>query len=235
MPASVPVKRGVRRKGDKVDNTSGLGYRPYQHVFDKHEYRAYTTQCDVRLLHTPRRRIALQYSGAVARLARSEISDNDFFHGLDNDIYDVGDCLWDETSRHAYWYNYLTPHEIDLLCGGYHVGTGQKRAGGEDTDQASIVSWWPKPAAWARRGLDRAWWTPQCENNFFTKRLGHFEKGVYKVQRSSEWKHNLKFRKDAERCWNSYEVIADSIVQALIAVIKDLCEAELASAPPPLS
>ncbi|KAF8147169.1 hypothetical protein K438DRAFT_1989892 [Mycena galopus ATCC 62051] len=154
---------------------------------------------------------------------------------FDDDNYDVGDCLWDETSRHAYWYDYLTPHEIDLLCGVYHVGTGQKRAGGEDTNQASIVSWWPKPAAWARRSLDGAWWTPQCENDFFTKRLGHFEKGVYKVQHSSEWKHNLKFRKDAKRCWNGYKVIADSIVQALIAVIKDLREAKLASAPPPLS
>ncbi|KAF8205158.1 hypothetical protein K438DRAFT_1579816 [Mycena galopus ATCC 62051] len=229
MPASVPVERGVRRKGDKVDNSSGLGYRPYQHVFDEHDYRAYTTQRDVWLLQTPRGRIALQYGGSVARLARSEISDDDFFHGFDDDIYDVGDCLWDETSRHAYWHDYLTPHEIDLLCGVYHVGTG------EDTDQASIVSWWPKPAAWARGGLDGAWWTPQCENDFFTKRLGHFEKGVYKVQRSSEWKHNLKFRKDAKKCWDGYEVVADSIVQALIAILKDLREAERASAPPPLS
>jgi hypothetical protein len=125
MPASVPVKRGVRRKGFKADTTSGLGYRPHKHVFDEHDYHAYTTQRNVRLLHTPRGRIALQYGGAMARLARSEISDDDVFHEFDDDIYDVGDCLWDEKSKYAYWYERLTDHEIDLLCGVYHVGTGK--------------------------------------------------------------------------------------------------------------
>ncbi|KAJ7210736.1 hypothetical protein GGX14DRAFT_363064 [Mycena pura] len=125
MPASVPVMRGVRRKGFKADTTSGLGYRPHQHVFDEHDYHAYTTQRNVRLLHTPRGRIALQYGGAMARLARSEISDDDVFHGFDDDIYENGDCLWDETSKYAYWYERLTDREIDLLCGVYHVGTGK--------------------------------------------------------------------------------------------------------------
>jgi hypothetical protein len=60
----------------------------------------------------------------VARLARSEVSDDDFFRGFDDEIYDVGDCLWDRTSKHAYWYDRLSDHEIDLLCGVYHVGTG---------------------------------------------------------------------------------------------------------------
>ncbi|KAJ7193511.1 hypothetical protein GGX14DRAFT_378914 [Mycena pura] len=114
MPASTPA-----------DTTLGLGYRPHQHVFDEHDYHAYTTQRNVRLLHTPRGRIALQYGGAMARLARSEISDDDVFHGFDDDIYDVGDCLWDEESKYAYWYERLTDHEIDLLCGVYHVGTGK--------------------------------------------------------------------------------------------------------------
>jgi hypothetical protein len=66
----------------------------------------------------------MQYGGVVARLARSEVSDDDFFRGFDDDIYDVGDCLWDETSKHAYWYDRLSDHEIDLLCSVYHVGTG---------------------------------------------------------------------------------------------------------------
>ena len=125
MPASTPVKQGVRRKGFKADTTSGLGYRPHQHVFDEHDYHAYTTQRNVRLLHTPRGRIALQYGGAMARLARSEISDDDIFHEFDDDIYNVGDCLWDEKSKYAYWYDRLTDYEIDLLCGVYYVGTGK--------------------------------------------------------------------------------------------------------------
>ncbi|KAJ7303086.1 hypothetical protein DFH08DRAFT_722307 [Mycena albidolilacea] len=124
MPKSTPAPAGLRPKGFKVDTTSGLGFRPHEHKFDEHDYRAYTTRQDLQLLHTPRGRIAMQYGGVVARLARSEVSDDDFFRGFDDDIYDVGDCLWDETSKHAYWYDRLSDHEIDLLCGVYHVGTG---------------------------------------------------------------------------------------------------------------
>ncbi|KAJ7724687.1 hypothetical protein B0H14DRAFT_3519543 [Mycena olivaceomarginata] len=176
---------------------------------------AYTTRRDLQLLHTPRGRIAMQYGGVVARLARSEVSDDDFFRGFDDDIYDVGDCL-------------LSDHEIDLLCGVYHVGTGQKRqASGKgkvqekadtDTDQASIVSWWPKPNAWARGSLDGSWWTPQCENDFFAKRLGHFAKGVFVLLRQSQWRRNLKFRKEVKKCWDGVEIVADSVVRGLLAI-----------------
>ncbi|KAJ7798591.1 hypothetical protein B0H14DRAFT_3156851 [Mycena olivaceomarginata] len=166
------------------------------------------------------------YGGVVARLARSEVSDDDFFRGFDDDIYDVGDCLWDEMSKHAYWYDRLSDHEIDLLCGVYHVGTGQKRqASGKgkkkptpDTDQASIVSWWPKPNAWARGSLDGSWWTPQCENDFFAKRLGHFAKGVFVLLRQSQWRSNLKFRKEVKKCWDGVEIVADSVVRGLLAI-----------------
>jgi hypothetical protein len=104
MPASEPVVVGRCPKGFKADTTSGLGFHPHQHEFDEHNYNGYTTQCDLQFLHTPRARIALQYGGVVERLARSEVSDNDFFRLFDNNIYDVGDCLWDERSQHSYWY-----------------------------------------------------------------------------------------------------------------------------------
>ncbi|KAJ7489730.1 hypothetical protein B0H11DRAFT_1720097 [Mycena galericulata] len=103
---------------------SGLGFRPHEYKFDEHDYHAYTTQRDLQLLHTPRGRIALQYGGVMARLARSEVSDDDFFRGFSEDMYDVGDCLWDGTSQHAYWHDALSDREIDLLCGVYHIGTG---------------------------------------------------------------------------------------------------------------
>ncbi|KAJ6631239.1 hypothetical protein B0H10DRAFT_2207612 [Mycena sp. CBHHK59/15] len=193
MPASEPVIAGIRPKGFKQNTASGLGFRPYQYQFDEHDYKAYTIQRDVKLFHTPRGHIALQYGGVIARLTRAEVSDDDFFRGFDDDIYDVGDCLWDGESEHAYWYDRLSDNEIDLVCGIYYVGTGQKTVGkgkgrlaqernaplvqnDTDTGQAGIVSWWPKPSAWARGSLDGAWWTPQCETDFFAKRLIHFEK-----------------------------------------------------------
>src|ERR1700753_2334030 len=88
-----------------------------------------------------------------------------------------------------------------------------------DDDQTSIVSWWPKPNAWARGSLHGAWWTPQCENDFFAKRLGHFAKGVYIPQRPSNWRHNLKFRKEVKNCWEGCERVADSVIENLVATV----------------
>ncbi|KAJ7837580.1 hypothetical protein B0H14DRAFT_3460110 [Mycena olivaceomarginata] len=202
MPESTPAPAGLRPKGFKADTTSGLGFRPHGYKFDQHDYRAYTTRRDFQLLHTPRGRIALQYGGVVARLARSEVSDDDFFRGFDDEIYDTMRSI--------------------LLCGVYHVGTGQKKGKGRekadtDTDQASIVSWWPKPNAWARGNLDGSWWTPQCENDFFAKRLGHLANGVFVLPRQSQWRSNLKFRKEVKKCWDGVEIVSDSIVQGLVA------------------
>ncbi|KAJ7799005.1 hypothetical protein B0H13DRAFT_2391343 [Mycena leptocephala] len=215
--SKTPATRAFR------NTTSGLGFRHNKYEFDKHDYNAYTTQRDLKLLHTARGRIALQYGGIIARLARSEVSDDDFFHQFDDEIYNVGDCLWDGESKHAYWHDKLSDHEIDLLCGVYHVSTGLKQGGQghisakSDTEQTSIVSWWPKPSAWARGSLDLAWWTPQCEVDFFQKRLGHFEKGVFLVKRQADWRHNLKYRKEVKTCWEGYERVAASIADTLSA------------------
>ncbi|KAJ7769614.1 hypothetical protein DFH07DRAFT_702815, partial [Mycena maculata] len=98
-----------------------LGIRPEYYVFDVHDYNAYIATCNLRLLHTPRARIALQYGGVIARLTRPEVSDDDFFNESTEDIYADGDCLWDEKSKFAYWHEKLSDREIDLLCGVYHV------------------------------------------------------------------------------------------------------------------
>ncbi|KAJ7765144.1 hypothetical protein B0H14DRAFT_3510234 [Mycena olivaceomarginata] len=203
MPESTPAPEGLRPKGFKADTASGLGFRPtdtnlttrLQGVHYSVRFPAPAHSCG---------RIALQYGGVVARLARSEVSDDNFFRGFDNEIYDVD-------------------HEIDLLCGVYHIGTGQKKGKGQekaDTDQASIVSWWPKPNAWARGNLDGSWWTPQCENKFFAKRLGHLANGVFLLPRQSQWRSNLKFRKEVKKCWDGVEIVSDSIVQGLVAALR---------------
>ncbi|KAJ7153719.1 hypothetical protein C8R46DRAFT_861521, partial [Mycena filopes] len=118
------AKTGFRPKGFKADVTLGLGFRPKDCKVDVNDYNAYTTRRDLKLLHTPRGRVALQYGGVMARLARSEVSDEDAFRQLDADVYDVGDCLWDGASRYSYWHHKLSAHEIDLLCGVYQVATG---------------------------------------------------------------------------------------------------------------
>ncbi|KAJ7867360.1 hypothetical protein B0H14DRAFT_3589842 [Mycena olivaceomarginata] len=87
MPEPTPAPAGLQPKGFKADTNSGLVFRPHGHKFDQHDYRVYTTRRDFQLLHTPWGRIALQYGGVVARLASSEVSDDDFFRRFDNEIY----------------------------------------------------------------------------------------------------------------------------------------------------
>ncbi|KAJ6619641.1 hypothetical protein B0H10DRAFT_2216706 [Mycena sp. CBHHK59/15] len=152
MPArETPVPLAHRPKGFKADTSSGLGFRAENYKFDVHDYNAYTTQHELRLLHTPRGRIALQYGGIIARLARAEVSDEDFFRGFKDDIYNVGDCLWDGQSRFAYWHDVLSDREIDLLCGIYHVRTGQKQKGGKGKGKQAR----PGHASDGENGADR--------------------------------------------------------------------------------
>ncbi|KAJ6619571.1 hypothetical protein B0H10DRAFT_1946800 [Mycena sp. CBHHK59/15] len=186
MPArETPAPLSHRPKGFMVDTSSGLGFRP----------RTTSSTCTT-ITHThPARSPTPPYSsrshcvadgGVIGRLAR-----------FSDDIYDVGDCLWNGVTTWAYWHDRLSDHEIDLLCGVYHVRTGQKRGGGKDkgkqghgqdesdAEQTSIVSWWPKP-----RCLHSA--TPKC------------------------LEHNLKFQKDIKKCWDGYERVASSIVDCFV-------------------
>ncbi|KAJ6553678.1 hypothetical protein B0H10DRAFT_1968151 [Mycena sp. CBHHK59/15] len=198
MPArETPAPLSHRPKGFIVDTSSGLGFRPENYKFDVHDYNAYTTQHDLQLLHTPRGRIALQYGSVIGRLARSEVSDDDFFRGFSDDIYDVGDCLWNGVTTWAYWHDRLFDHEIDLLCGVYHVRTGQKRGGGKDKGKQG-------------HGQDES----DAEQTFIVH--GGPNQGVYILQRQSVWRHNLKFQKDVKKCWDGYEIVASSIVDRFV-------------------
>ncbi|KAJ7141802.1 hypothetical protein C8R43DRAFT_892487 [Mycena crocata] len=124
MPACTPVSPWIRPKGFQADNISGLGFRPENYAFEEQDYNAYITRRDFQILHTPRARIALQYGGVIARMARGEVSDDAILSQSSDDVYDVGDCLWDGTSSYSYWYYPLSDNEIDLVCGVHHIGTG---------------------------------------------------------------------------------------------------------------
>ncbi|KAJ7753071.1 hypothetical protein DFH07DRAFT_1031098 [Mycena maculata] len=200
MPvAKTPPSYTLCPKGFKEDNTSGV-HHPMQPPVPAYSTRSHWLE---------------------VRRARSEVPGNDFFREFNDQIYNVGDCLWDRN----------TPI-VDLVCGVYHVGTGQNQTEGKarararkrpevlDDDQTSIVSWWPKPNVWARGSLDGAWWTPQCEIDFYVRRLGWIENGVYILYRQGKWRQNLKYRKEVKKCWDGYEVVADSTVRGLIAAVE---------------
>ncbi|KAJ7016078.1 hypothetical protein C8F04DRAFT_1203441 [Mycena alexandri] len=225
---SAEIESGSPKKQGKRDITSGLGYRPQDFKFEKLDYHLSVLLRQNRLLHGPRGRIALQYSGAVARLARAEISDVNFLQQFDDAVYDLGDCLWDGKSQHAYWHEFLTDHELDILCGVYHVGTGilTKKAqrnedesdgdGDGDGEQTTIISWWPKPHAWARGSLAREPWTSRSEE-WYQKRVRHFADEVYLPTTTRKWRKNLRFNAQVLKCLDGCERVAEKVVDGLIA------------------
>jgi hypothetical protein len=107
-----------------VDVYGGLGFRHEGYAPDMDDYFSYEMQRNFQFLHTPRGYIALQYGGLVSRLARSETDLNGLLRSLDNGVPEFADCLWDHRSGHAYWFQSISPREVELLCGVYHIATG---------------------------------------------------------------------------------------------------------------
>ncbi|KAF7339042.1 hypothetical protein MVEN_01980400 [Mycena venus] len=221
---SVELMRGhpavaPRRRRRIVNVNSGLGYRKEQHRATVHDYRAYIAQLNSQLLHTSRGHVALPYGGIIGRLARLEVSDEQALRGPNEEVYDVGVCLWDGGSDHAYWYEDLTEHEIDLICGVYYVATGKKIEAG--AEQTMLLSFWPKPNAWGKGNLDPGWWSGECEG-WFQKRLRRLEEGKTFDERGilcrpSEWKHNLRFVKALKDYVQAHERVSAAILVELCA------------------
>ncbi|KAJ7122130.1 hypothetical protein C8R44DRAFT_589149, partial [Mycena epipterygia] len=87
-----------------------------------------------------------------------------------------------------YWDDVLTDDKIDLICGVYHISTGQRDTGSNNIDeQTSTLSWWPRPPAFEASDLNVGWWTPLCEE-WFQKRLGHIAGGTGRLATQSAWK-----------------------------------------------
>ncbi|KAJ7183386.1 hypothetical protein C8R46DRAFT_1307868 [Mycena filopes] len=213
----------VQTKSGEVASSPSLGTRPSGYKFDQHEYEAYKMQRDLQLLHTPRGRMAVQYGGVAARLAREVVPDEDVYRPFDEDVYDIGDCFWDGRSKLAYWYYPLAERELNVLCGAYHVLTGQvKREETSrqlvDSDQSAIYSWWPKPAAFNGGTLGLAGWTPRCEERF-QKRVAYLNSGTYVPISQKNWRNNLKLDKEVVQCLKACEDIAVKIAKDVMVPV----------------
>ncbi|KAJ7818845.1 hypothetical protein B0H14DRAFT_2601028 [Mycena olivaceomarginata] len=108
-------------------------------------------------LRSPRGRCAKSYSGIVGRLACTLICDAEVLRGPTDEVTVDGLCMWDGHSEYAYWDDYLTDQEIDLICGVYHISTGQRNPGALSGEQTTARSWWPRPSAMEQSGLNVGW------------------------------------------------------------------------------
>ncbi|KAJ7041303.1 hypothetical protein C8F04DRAFT_1177133 [Mycena alexandri] len=184
----------IRRTHVKREIDSGLGYRPHKHKFTHEDYSVYLALRSDRVMHGPRGRIALQYGGAIVRIARETIADVHFLRQFDEAMYDDGDCLWDGSSEYAYWHEVLS----------------------ERSEQTTTLSLWPKPHAWVRGTLSTGPWTYQCEE-WFRKREGHFASNVFIPGTTKQWRKNMRFQHKVMECLDGYERVAQDILKNLIA------------------
>ncbi|KAK6997113.1 hypothetical protein R3P38DRAFT_2564359 [Favolaschia claudopus] len=172
-------------------STPHYDYRPKGYKPDKHDYAAYTDNRD-RFLASSRGPLALRYGGIVARIARSVLGLGDgAFHPTD-EAADNGVSYHDIHGEETCWDAELTPDEIDLICGVYHVATGQRDIHSPRNRQTTIISWWPRPINFVKSGINVGWWSPACES-FYQRRLAQIANGQTTLPSQIEWKNNLRF------------------------------------------
>ncbi|KAJ7823324.1 hypothetical protein B0H14DRAFT_2370220 [Mycena olivaceomarginata] len=190
---------------------SGLGFRSQRYAPDAHNYQSYVAIRE-QFLRSPRGRCAKSYGGIVGRLACTLISDAEVLWGPTDEVTVDGLCMWDGHSEYAYWDDYLTDQEIDLICGVYHISTGKK--------QASIFcttarSWWPRPSAMEQSGLNVGWWTPLCEQ-WFEKRLKELQRPQPAPPLThAKWKHNMKRERQCVSLAQEAERVAAQILERM--------------------
>ncbi|KIJ39789.1 hypothetical protein M422DRAFT_118499, partial [Sphaerobolus stellatus SS14] len=75
----------------------------------------------------------------------------------------------------------LSEREIDLICGVYRVYLGKYRA-------PTRLSWWPKPKAWEKSGLDVGYWSSECES-WYRERLKKIDENAMELRTHDGWKN----------------------------------------------
>ncbi|KAF7324372.1 hypothetical protein MVEN_02646800 [Mycena venus] len=112
---------------------SGLGYRSMDYEPSLWDYRSYL-DTRWRFLRSPCGQIALRCGGIIARIARDVLAVEDALLGPSDTATDDGLCFWDGRNSTALWDDQLTPNEIDIICGVYHIATEAGK-----TDHYAIV------------------------------------------------------------------------------------------------
>ncbi|KAJ7253826.1 hypothetical protein C8J57DRAFT_1076491 [Mycena rebaudengoi] len=103
---------------------SGLGFRQLHYKPDMRDYNAYVCRRNL-FLSTPRGgRAALMYGGVIGRIARSVAFSEDVMRRPSEDLLSGRSYLHDRNGE-GYYDDVLSSREIDLICGVYHVETGQ--------------------------------------------------------------------------------------------------------------
>ncbi|PBK62599.1 hypothetical protein ARMSODRAFT_895501, partial [Armillaria solidipes] len=108
-----------------------------------------------------------------------------------------------------FWDDALTDDEINLLCGVYKVDTG-RRIGNEP--QLTLLSWFPKPAAWELSGLNIGFWSSDCES-WYQSRLAEINSPNAVLRSTNQWRHSLRFLRRSQKVAEVNERLAGEYLQ----------------------
>ena len=200
--------------------TSLLGCRPNKYKFNLADYAAYVTLRDAYLSANPHGRAALCVGGIVARLAREALPNSAVLAGPSEAAL-RGERRVLVSNKEYLCDDDISPQVMDLICGVYHVKTGNK---GEITnvqfcillmrdviDQVSIVSWFPRHNKWSGCGLNVGQWTDECES-WYVKWVQEIQAGG--VPRSqTDWRDLIHLTRKAPKLVHHMNLAASSYIK----------------------
>ncbi|KAG1844364.1 hypothetical protein F4604DRAFT_1596208 [Suillus subluteus] len=141
-------------------------------------------------MNWPRARAALLHGGLIWRLALHSLGFDvlpSILNSISQEAVPFGLML--DINGQTYFDDELSEEEVDFMCGTYY--------------EFEIISWWPRPQAWAASGLNVGSWSSQCES-WFQSRLDNIQQGVSRDRHKFtndangpmsglQWKGSLKF------------------------------------------
>ncbi|KAJ7850516.1 hypothetical protein B0H14DRAFT_2763478 [Mycena olivaceomarginata] len=156
---------------------------------------------------TTRGHAALRYGGVVGRIAQAVLLSEDALLGPSDDVTEHGICFQNRRSNELYWDDELIAEELDLICGIYHVATGQRDHSAPGNRQTSTISWWPRPIYFEKSGLNVG--VVESSVQGFLSKASETDRSRRDatLPTQGEWKNNMKFDsrvpayiESAERC-----------------------------------
>ncbi|KAG1875736.1 hypothetical protein F4604DRAFT_1680624 [Suillus subluteus] len=166
-------------------------------------------------MNQPRARAAVLHGGLIWRLALHSLGFNvlpSVLDGISREAVPFG--LMPDINGQTYFDDELSEEEVDFMCGTYYVHNND--------GNVEIVSWWPRPQAWAASGLNVGFWSGRCES-WFQLRLGNIRKGVSRERHTftddangpmtaKQWKGSLKFNPGTSKMMKNIEAACCSFL-----------------------
>ncbi|KAG2347646.1 hypothetical protein BDR05DRAFT_876126 [Suillus weaverae] len=119
-----------------------------------------------------------------------------------------------DINSQTYFDDELSEEEVDFMCGTYYVH--------HNDGNVEIVSWWPRPRAWAASGLNMGFWSSQCES-WFLSCLENIQQGISREwhqstndanspMTSKQWKGSLKFNLGTNKMMKNVDAACCSLL-----------------------